>query len=376
MSKHRDLNRLDVLPASFLDALQEVISGAFFNFRLEQHAADGIRCVASAEDPVGVVIDGRWRYVTANVTATHPGGSAGIHSVYVTASDNSFSETPTPDTDNTVYAFALEIRTSGTPSTALFRKIADVKWNGTAIVDIDGTLHGEGDKHYIGEVIDFTGPESNIPINTVPADGRSIATATYPAYNARVGNAWNTQWGAADPGAGNVRVIDARGSVLAGKENMGGSTPSPSRIAAGTVLAFSTGQEAVTLSIAQMPTHQHGAGAHTHAITAESPGTGGVSVGHTHTTTLERFQPGEGLVALNGSFYVNTVVLVDPTGGADFTPTSNAQSVDHSHTVNSHSHGGATQGASISPVIANEGGGGSHTNLQPTVIVNKVVKIA
>jgi hypothetical protein len=137
VSKHRDLAYGDRLPESWLDALQEVLSTfASPNFRITLATSTTIQVVAGADnDQVGIMLNGKWRYIAATINRAHPGGASGWYDIWVTASANSFVA-GTPETDNTNYAFALEIRASGTPATALSRKVGRCFWNGSAITEI------------------------------------------------------------------------------------------------------------------------------------------------------------------------------------------------------------------------------------------------
>lgn len=138
MTQHRDLNNGDIFPASLLDALQEHV-GSYVspNFRLNASGTTAVTTPAgTGNDQVTMAIGGAWRRITAPVTSPAISGAAGTFSVYATASANSFSNTPVADTDNTVYAWALEVRASGTPSTALYRKVGEVEWDGTKITMI------------------------------------------------------------------------------------------------------------------------------------------------------------------------------------------------------------------------------------------------
>lgn len=127
----------NALPPSLLDALEEMI-GTY----LSANATVVILNATTVQIPagtgnaqVGLTLNGRWRYNSANVQATHPGGAAGVYALWATGSANAFVAGGGEETDNTVYAFALEIRASGTPSAALSRQIGSVEWDGSAIVD-------------------------------------------------------------------------------------------------------------------------------------------------------------------------------------------------------------------------------------------------
>lgn len=143
MTKHRNLDYGDRFPEAVGDALMEFISSyAGPNFKVTQANSTTLQIVAGADnDQVAVAINGRWRYIAATINASHPGGGAATYDVYVTGSDNVFTPTGNPpglppETDTTVYAFALAIRAAGSPpATALYRKIGTCAWDGAAITD-------------------------------------------------------------------------------------------------------------------------------------------------------------------------------------------------------------------------------------------------
>lgn len=147
MTKHRDLNYGDRLPEAVMDALEEFISTLLVNFKLTLQSATTLQVVAGAgNDQVAAGVMGRWRWITATVTAAHPGGVAGSYDVWVTASDNSFvpSGAPpgsNPENDLTVYTFALAITATGVPPVgpALNRKIATCQWDGAKITRVTPT---------------------------------------------------------------------------------------------------------------------------------------------------------------------------------------------------------------------------------------------
>lgn len=146
MAMYHNLDRGDVLPASFLDALQETISVAHFNVTLVKQSGTTIRAVAGAGDAQATLhIGGLWRYRIANYDTAHPGGAAGSYDLYAFCSDNVFATTPAPDTDNTDYNWYLAIRATGSPPTgntplgnpiAKTRKIGTCSWDGTQITAI------------------------------------------------------------------------------------------------------------------------------------------------------------------------------------------------------------------------------------------------
>lgn len=144
MSKQRDFSTGDVLPAGFLDALNEFLGAQSSNFSLAKLTStsikvtqgDGAANPASGNGQVSVAIAGAWRYITGAVSASVPGAlAAGTHDIYVTTQlNNSASE----DAGTFSYAFGLKLlqsggTPSGTGSEALYRKVGTFVWTGSAI---------------------------------------------------------------------------------------------------------------------------------------------------------------------------------------------------------------------------------------------------
>jgi hypothetical protein len=137
VTQHRNIDYGQRLPEAFLDAIQEYVSTLLVNFNLT--ISGGTTLVVPAgigNAQVGAGINGRWRWITSNVSAAHPAGPAGQYDVFLTASDNSFTG-GAPETDNTVYTFGMVILAQGnTPGTALYRKVAETTWTGSAITRV------------------------------------------------------------------------------------------------------------------------------------------------------------------------------------------------------------------------------------------------
>jgi hypothetical protein len=128
--KYVDLDTGDAFPASWTDALQEYISAMQGGFCLSlTTAATALTVFANTNDgQVAISLSGKWRYITGSLTSAAGSGSAGWRTVWVTGSANSISG---GDVDSTVYAFALEVRSSGSPSTALSRQVGRAYWDGS-----------------------------------------------------------------------------------------------------------------------------------------------------------------------------------------------------------------------------------------------------
>lgn len=147
MTKHRDLEYGEPLPESWLDALAEYVSTIKANLVLEKASATTVRVAAgTGSDQVAIGVNGLWRWNTADATAAHPAGAAGLYDVYAVASANTISDVPDPDVDTTDYTFGLQIKPLATPPTGnhngraitAYRKIGQTEWDGTSIVRIVG----------------------------------------------------------------------------------------------------------------------------------------------------------------------------------------------------------------------------------------------
>lgn len=163
----------------------------------------------------------------------------------------------------------------------------------------------------------------------------SMADAEAPVIGGRGASA-AADWAAHKP----ITLPDARGRVIAAKDNLGGSaasrlTAAGSGITAST-LGTSGGTETHTLTAAETA-------AHTHTGTAASDGA------HTHTVTAAHTSH-----AVYGG-------ATTSYGAAQSAITSSAASpATHTHTVS---------------VDANVGGDGPHLNTQPTLVLSMIIKL-
>jgi microcystin-dependent protein len=193
-------------------------------------------------------------------------------------------------------------------------------------------FHGNPYNVPLGGMLEYTGTAAPNSAFVLPF-GQAISRTVYAAYFALVG----TTYGAGD-GTSTFNVIDKRGRVSAGKDDMGGSvagrlTAGGSGIA-GATLGATGGAETHTLTTAQMP-------AHNHSITITDPG-------HTHTGTAPF------------------------AAGANYASGPNPQAAQITGTspivINSNTTG-------ITATSANAGSNSAHNNVQPTVIVNHILRI-
>lgn len=154
ITKYRNLDTGDVLPASWTDALQEFVGTLAANLRLTLQAANVVQAVASAgAGQASVGVAGLWRYRTTSATAT-VSGVTGTKDIYIVASANAFATTPTPDTDNTDYNWYLQVLDAaatptgntplGAPITA-YAKVGELRWDGTTTVTLLRQTYGAQD---------------------------------------------------------------------------------------------------------------------------------------------------------------------------------------------------------------------------------------
>ena len=182
----------------------------------------------------------------------------------------------------------------------------------------------------IGTVLEYDG--TDLPPRFLWANGAAVSRTTYAAYFAVVG----TRHGPGD-GSTTFNVLDRRGRVGIGKDDMGGVT-SAGRITSagsgidGVTLGATGGAEAITLTTAQIP-------AHVHNLATTSAGA--------HTHTYEKATPGASPVFIQ-------------TGGNHGTITVNTGS----------------SGAHTHPITETSvGGGGAHPNVPPGVVCNYIIYV-
>lgn len=141
MPFYRDLHAKVKFPADYSRALEQFI-GLFSNLVIHQVSATVIGVAAGANNAqVSLGIEGLWRWINAEVQATHPGGAAGSYDIVATTTANVFTTGTEEEEDHTNYNWALQIVPTGTTPSgggiAATRKIGTVTWSGTAITKIE-----------------------------------------------------------------------------------------------------------------------------------------------------------------------------------------------------------------------------------------------
>ena len=175
---------------------------------------------------------------------------------------------------------------------------------------------------------------ASVPPGFLLCYGQAVSQTTYAALYAALGTTWGSN------GGGNFTLPDFRGRILAGADNMGGS--SAGRLT-GYTLAVTGGEQTHTLITSEMPSHNHTDSGHTHTVSDS---------GHTHASLS------------GGNFIV--------TGSGFQLANSGALGTSHDNTTAS-----ATTGVTVNTGTANiqnTGGGGAHNNIQPTAAVNYMIR--
>jgi len=178
------------------------------------------------------------------------------------------------------------------------------------------------------------------------ADGAIYVIATYPLAAAAIAPQWRTFGGASDPGANNFRVPDIRGLVPAGLDAMpGGTRANRMTRAVAITLAAKTGEETHIVSVGEMPVHAHTITDPTHYHGINDPG-------HTHT-------------GIKGAGATNTNI-----GSQMAVP--DAQPMTPNSSITGIAIAAAYTGINGTN---NNGSGGAHENVQPTVFVPYIVRL-
>jgi len=281
---------------------------------------------------------------SAGTLGTHPAASvANAGQLYFATDDNGGTLYRSSGSGWVRVALGLSLNSRGTlgarpaanasPSGNLYLATDD---HGGTLYHTDGSTWVKaaasvGDGIPIGSVIDWPYASGDVASNYLLPYGQAISRLTYPELHAKAAAAGYPH-GSGD-GSTTFNMPDYRGRNGIGKDDMGGTAANRITAAisgiAGTTLGAAGGAEGITLTSAQIP-------AHSHTITEPNSGQG-----HRHGID------GAGVSGPGG------------TSGGYNPAFSSAQS-----------------GFSVTGItINNTGGGGAHPNVQPGIVVNKIMRV-
>jgi microcystin-dependent protein len=170
------------------------------------------------------------------------------------------------------------------------------------------------------------------PAGWLLCDGSSQPVATYSTLHAAIGYTYG--------GSGaNFNLPDLRGRVVAGLDNMGGTDAG--RLSWANTLGTNGGTQTHTLTTSEMPSHTHTQDSHNHTQNS-----------HGHGLTL-----GSAFVVSGGG------------GGAYMAATGAFGPFNDGSLVATTATNNATTATN-----QNTGGGGAHNNMQPTILLNYIIK--
>lgn len=189
---------------------------------------------------------------TGDTGATGPQGASGPGTGDLLAAQN------LSDVDNAATAFS-NIKQAATESASGVLEIATnaevVTGTDTGRAVVPSALMAFYIGQNLGKVFDYTGPTA--PALHLFPYGQAVSRTTYAAYFALVG----TTYGVGD-GSTTFNLPDLRGRVVAGKDDMGGVSATrlddtPDHGITGTTLGSVGGEDTHTLIGAEMPAHTH-----------------------------------------------------------------------------------------------------------------------
>lgn len=182
-----------------------------------------------------------------------------------------------------------------------------------------------------GSIMPWAGDEASVPASWALCNGQAVNRVTEFGLFRAIG----TTWGSGN-GTTTFNVPDLRGVTLSGRDNMGG-TPA-NKLTGFNTVGVQTGAETVTLTTTNMPAHVHTM-AHTHSIDPPA-----------YNFPESILQVGSGLSLIG-------------TGGVQV----------HANVL-SFNLPAFTSGASSTADTGSIGSGTPHANVQPTAIVNYIIK--
>lgn len=213
--------------------------------------------------------------------------------------------------------------------------------------------HKSGDMKIVGYNITFTANQLVEPANDLGwflLNGAVISQTIYPVLFARFGSHFNT----GGEGVGNFRLPDFTD----------GKIPLPKGLTNFTTYAGTGGELTHTVTTGEMAAHSHddtlgvSVSAHYHSVSVSGGATASGGAAHTHGSITELVTGTIGSQAGGVIQDLNYQTANDVTGSSS-----------HSHGFSGSLANASSGGLTISGAITAAGGGGSHNNAQPYVVM-------
>ena len=389
-----------IVAAQFLNRIQEIEAGQATNMALAISGTSVVLNAGAGNSVSSITIDDKFRYIETPLSVAFTGSDAsGTYGIFATTSD-----------DDSLSAFALEkVAGTGVPSAANYRKVATVSWDGSSALSSLVQIAGYGKHGHmhtlttdplpassvgstqivdntivlsdlavalqnllvpVGSVIPFAG--SSAPAQYLLCAGQEISESTYADLFSVIGTDYNN----GTETSGFFRLPDLRGRVVAGKDDMNGTTAGRLTTGGsgvtGTLLGSAGGSETHQLNASQsgMPSHNVNAdGGHTHAVSTNGSHShgGGTTGAGGHDHQFASFAAGvpAGSTVLVASFNSTGGPVNYRTSGLGDHAHGIYADGNHSHTVNGGSHVHAVTALNASS---------AHQNTQPTIILNHIIR--
>lgn len=213
----------------------------------------------------------------------------------------------------------------------------------------------------IGGIIPFAG--TDVPDGWLICQGQSVSKITYPALWHLLGDTYGAS------GLSTFRLPDLSGRAIIGT---GFGTGLTNR-----VLADKVGTENHTLSVSEMPPHNHTQTSHSHTVTDGGHSHGVTDGGHSHGVT----DPGHNHTIPARNATADGTGLPRLANSSTSNANGSTSNATTGVTVNNATTGvsvnSATTGVTINnaqPTINNTGGGAAHNNMQPSLALNFIIR--